>query len=30
LKQELQKSPALGPGNQAAKTWFGLEKKKEN
>jgi hypothetical protein len=26
LKQEWQKSPALGPGKQTAKTWFGLEK----
>jgi hypothetical protein len=26
LKQEWQKSPALGPGKQMAKTWFGLEK----
>jgi hypothetical protein len=26
LKQEWQKSPALGPGKQAAKTLFGLEK----
>jgi hypothetical protein len=25
LKQEWQKSPALGPGKQTAKTWFGLE-----
>ncbi len=30
LKQEWQKNPALGPGKQTAKTWFGLEKKKEN
>jgi hypothetical protein len=30
LKQEWQKSPALGPGNQTAKTWFGLKKEKEN
>jgi hypothetical protein len=30
LKQEWTKSPALGPDNQAAKTWYGLEKKKEN
>jgi hypothetical protein len=30
LKQELQKCPALGPGKQTAKTWFGLEKYKEN
>jgi hypothetical protein len=30
LKQEWQKSPALGPGKQKTKTWFGLEKKKEN
>jgi hypothetical protein len=26
LKQEWQKSPALGPSKQTAKTWFGLEK----
>jgi hypothetical protein len=26
LKQEWQKSPALEPGKQTAKTWFGLEK----
>jgi hypothetical protein len=26
LIQEWQKSPALGPGKQMAKTWFGLEK----
>jgi hypothetical protein len=26
LKQEWQKSPALGPGKEMAKTWFGLEK----
>jgi hypothetical protein len=26
LKQEWQKSPALGPGKQTAKTWFDLEK----
>jgi hypothetical protein len=26
LKQEWQKSPALGLGKQTAKTWFGLEK----
>ncbi len=26
LKREWQKSPALRPGNQTAKTWFGLEK----
>jgi hypothetical protein len=26
LKQEWQKIPALGPGKQTAKTWFGLEK----
>jgi hypothetical protein len=26
LKQEWQKSTALGPGKQTAKTWFGLEK----
>jgi hypothetical protein len=26
LKQEWQKIPALGPGKQPAKTWFGLEK----
>jgi hypothetical protein len=26
LKQEWQKSPALVPGKQTAKTWFGLEK----
>jgi hypothetical protein len=26
LKQEWQKSPAMGPGKQTAKTWFGLEK----
>jgi hypothetical protein len=26
LKQEWQKSPALGQGKQMAKTWFGLEK----
>jgi hypothetical protein len=30
LKQEWQKSPALGAGKQMAKTWFVLEKKKEN
>jgi hypothetical protein len=30
LKQEWQKSPALGPGKQTAETWFGLQKKKEN
>jgi hypothetical protein len=30
LKQEWQKSPALGPGKQMEKTWFGLEKYKEN
>jgi hypothetical protein len=30
LKQEWQKSPALGPGKQTAKTCFSLEKKKEN
>ena len=30
LKQEWQKSPALGPGKPTAKTWFGLEKSKEN
>ncbi len=30
LKQEWQKSPALEPGLQMAKTWFGLEKQKEN
>jgi hypothetical protein len=30
LKQEWQKSPALGPGKQTTKTWFGLEIKKEN
>ncbi len=30
LKQELEKSPALGPGKQTAKTWFGLEKQKGN
>ncbi len=30
LKQEWQKSPALGPRKQTAKTWFGLEKEKEN
>jgi hypothetical protein len=30
LKQEWQKSPALGPGKQMAKTVFGLEKYKEN
>ncbi len=29
LKQEWQKSPALGPGKQMTKTWFGLEKQKE-
>jgi hypothetical protein len=29
LKQEWQKSP-VGPGKEKAKTWFGLEKKKEN
>jgi hypothetical protein len=27
LKQEWQKSPALGPGKQTAKTWFGLGRK---
>jgi hypothetical protein len=26
LKQEWQKSPALGPGKQMTKNWFGLEK----
>jgi hypothetical protein len=26
LKQEWQKSPALGPGKQTAKDWFGLKK----
>jgi hypothetical protein len=26
LKQEWQKSPALGLSKQTAKTWFGLEK----
>jgi hypothetical protein len=26
LKQEWQKSPALGPGKLRAITWFGLEK----
>ncbi len=26
LKQEWQKSPAMGPGKQTAKTWFGSEK----
>jgi hypothetical protein len=26
LKQEWQKSLALGPGKQTVKTWFGLEK----
>jgi hypothetical protein len=26
LKQKWQKSPALGPGQQTTKTWFGLEK----
>ncbi len=26
LKQEWQKSLALGPGEQTAKTWFGLDK----
>jgi hypothetical protein len=26
LYHEWQKSPALGPGKQTAKTWFGLEK----
>jgi hypothetical protein len=26
LKQEWQKSPALGPVKETAKTWFGLEK----
>ncbi len=30
LIQEWQKSPALGQGKQTAKTWFGLEKEKEN
>jgi hypothetical protein len=30
LKQEWQKNPAMGPGKQTAKTWFGLEKLKEN
>ncbi len=29
LKRELQKSPALGPGKQTAKTWFGLENRKK-
>jgi hypothetical protein len=28
LKKEWQKSPVLGLGKQAAKTWFGLENKK--
>jgi hypothetical protein len=26
LKQEWQKSSALGPGKQTVKTWFGLKK----
>jgi hypothetical protein len=26
----MAESPALGPGKQMAKTWFGLEKYKEN
>jgi hypothetical protein len=30
LKQEWQKSSALGPGKQMAEAWFGLEKLKEN
>jgi hypothetical protein len=30
LEQEWQKSPALGPGKQTAKTVFSLEKWKEN
>jgi hypothetical protein len=30
MEQEWQKSPALGIGKQLAKTWFGLEKQKEN
>jgi hypothetical protein len=30
LKQEWQKSPALGSGKQTAKNWFGLEKYTEN
>jgi hypothetical protein len=29
LKQDWQKNPALGPGKQTAKTWFGLEKEIE-
>ncbi len=29
LKQEWQKSPALEPGKQTAKTWFGLEKRRK-
>jgi hypothetical protein len=30
LKQEWQKSPALGRGKQMAKTWCDLENQKEN
>ncbi len=30
LKQDWQKSPALGPGKLRKKTWFDLEKQKEN
>ncbi len=30
LKQEWQKSPALGPGKRTAKKWFDWEKLKEN
>jgi hypothetical protein len=29
LRQEWQKSPALGPGKPTAKTWFGLENRKK-